>query len=186
MGPGGVAAIQAGEGLAASAANVAIAERQMRFQERMSSTAHQREVKDLLAAGLNPILSSKYGGSSTPSGASANIQPTSAAQAYLNASLAKQNIATAKSQENANSANAVATKNSMKVQNANAALTSAQAEAVRADTEKKKITGKFYKETGKIVNPTIEGAGKFLRDLWNKFKKHGKDIKYPGYPILNN
>lgn len=55
-------------------ANLNIAREQMQFQERMSNSAHQREVADLRQAGLNPILSAGGSGSSSPGGASANMQ----------------------------------------------------------------------------------------------------------------
>lgn len=45
------------------------AQNQMNFQREMSNTAHQREILDLQAAGLNPVLSAKLGGASTPTGA---------------------------------------------------------------------------------------------------------------------
>lgn len=56
-------------------ANQTSAKNQMKFQERMSSTSHQREVLDLIKAGLNPALSLNNGASS-PAGAYASVDST--------------------------------------------------------------------------------------------------------------
>lgn len=102
-------------------ANIGIANKQMQFQADMSGTAHQREVADLRAAGLNPILSATGGsGASTPLGASIQMQnPWSEAGKQLasaitsgleakrlskESDLIDQNIKTQQSQENKNKA----------------------------------------------------------------------------------
>ena len=55
--------------------NLEVTQRNNDFQERMSRTSHQREVKDLKKAGLNPILSARSAGAPQPSSAAAKVEP---------------------------------------------------------------------------------------------------------------
>jgi len=136
---------------------------QMRFQKYMSNTAHRREMKDLKAAGLNPILSVTGGsGASSPSGGSASSSPASvenemAPMASALGDVIPQALAV-RAQSNANKKN----EKELELLGAQTSLTQATAKKTRTD-----------EAVARKGIPQSEGVNL----LWNKFKEGLKNLE---------
>lgn len=129
----------------ANSANSKIANKQMAFQERMSSTAYQRARADMEAAGINPIVafSSGAAGASTPVGSSARSESSTAAgvSSALQAARLKSDIENIRSQTDLNRAAEAASREQAKLTAANAQSTALDLPEKRNDAYVESVVG---------------------------------------------
>ena len=180
----------AGSQASAKKYNSAEAAAERAFQKQMRGTAYQDTVKDMIAAGINPILAATNGATSTPSGASASIgsqrynqQSAQAASVtamyeYGNntAELAEKYLQLAKQATSAKQF-----KNAKSWEQAASELASSSAKQVQQYTYAASKLGESLAGAGKAAKGAAKKAGEAAKETAGNFKKYNERI-----PIMPN
>lgn len=174
-----------------NAANIAAAQKQMDFQERMSNSAYQRSMADMKKAGLNPMLAMSQGGASTPSGALPTINSETKSKLgefAMNSALGIKGLQTAQQQANTAQQQAEANIDLSKV---SAAKQVAETQRTQLETAIKKkelpaaqLQHDLTKKGSSVIKQMLDAVGNSAKSAKELFSPKGIKALKPNPKIV--